>query len=263
MKRLIVIVCLLFAPVTAHAQGGILLENGAATTIIVGPFLDGGDGVTTEESLTVTEWDLDICYSDATCDAITVTASGGSNDAAHVANGMYSLEIAAADADTNGDGHIIITHGTPATFVPVYHQIRIVPTAVFDTLTTDGFATVTGLWSELCSEDHGAGAVGESACEVENAKVITSGLAFAWPLGPFRDTDGALVTSGTPSCTRSTDAPNDTTALDGSTTISAVGAAGRSEIVLVAADTTATDYFILNCTLSGAVAWEGTFKVQP
>lgn len=162
MNRFLLILGLLLAPVAAHAQGGILLENGAATTIIVGPFLDGTDGVTTEEALTVTEWDLDICYSDATCDAITVTASAGSNDAAHVANGMYSLEIAAADADTNGSGHIIITHATPATFVPVYHQIFIAPTSVFDTLTTDGFTTVTGLWSELTSVDHGAGSIGEA-----------------------------------------------------------------------------------------------------
>ena len=135
MKRILPLLLIAFAS-AAYAGGDVLRED-TATQIALGPFLDGTDGVTAETALTVTEFDCDLVKhadSGMTNTALTITASAGSNDAAHIQSGMYSLELTATDTNTAGRLTIICDHATPATFVPVRQTYMVMPTQEYDSL---------------------------------------------------------------------------------------------------------------------------------
>jgi hypothetical protein len=111
------------------------LREDTATQVAIGPFLDGTDGVTAETALTVTDWDCDLikhANSSMTNTALTITASGGSNDAAHVTSGMYSLELTATDTNTAGRLVLICDHATPTTFMAVRHEWEVKATTQWD-----------------------------------------------------------------------------------------------------------------------------------
>lgn len=106
------------------------LKQSTATTVIVGPFLDDTDGKTAETGLTVASIDVDI-YKGITKTDLTITASGGNNDMAHVANGYYSLELTATD--TNTLGLFRITFNISGA-LPFYEDFIIRPAEPYDTL---------------------------------------------------------------------------------------------------------------------------------
>lgn len=83
--------------------------------------------------------------------------------------------------------------------------------------------------------------------------------AFEWVM-QFKTSAGALVTTGTPTCTRSIDAPD---SFGGSITATAVSSQALSELAVAAGDTNGTYYFILKCTLTGASTIYERFKIQP
>jgi hypothetical protein len=111
------------------------LREDTATQVAIGPFLDGTDGVTAETALTVTDWDCDLvkhANSSMAITALTITASGGSNDAAHLTSGMYSLELTATDTNTAGRLVLICDHATPTTFMAVRHEWEVKATTQWD-----------------------------------------------------------------------------------------------------------------------------------
>ena len=119
----------------ACAQAAIDLEKNTATTVVIGPFYDGVDGVTSEESLTVTQWDCDIVKDTAVgidIDSLTITASGGDNDASHLVNGLYTLELTAANLNGDSFARLVCDHPTATTFVPVWHDYKLVDSQPYD-----------------------------------------------------------------------------------------------------------------------------------
>lgn len=136
MNMRALLIAFLLLPLLAHAGSGVLRED-TATQVAIGPFLDGTDGVTAETALTVTEWDCDLvkhANSSMAATSITITASGGSNDAAHLQSGIYSLELTATDTNTAGRLILICDHATPTTFMPVRHEWMVMPTQEYDSL---------------------------------------------------------------------------------------------------------------------------------
>lgn len=115
------------------------LKQSQAVTVVIGPMLDATDGATALSALTVaTEINADIYKWDATATPpapsradMTLTASGGDNDCAHLANGYYSLELTATDTGTLG--HIIITTN-PTGGLPTWHLFQVVPANVFNSI---------------------------------------------------------------------------------------------------------------------------------
>ena len=135
MKRLLLLLSLVLAVQPALAAQTI--REDTATQVAVGPFIDGTDGITAETALTVTEWDCDLVkHADSSMSAtsITITASAGSNDAVHLASGMYSLELTATDTNTAGRLTLLCDHATPATFLAVRHEWMVMPTQEYDSL---------------------------------------------------------------------------------------------------------------------------------
>lgn len=106
------------------------LKQSTATTVIVGPFLDDIDGKTPETGLSVASIDVDI-YKGITKTDLTITASGGSNDMAHVANGHYSLELTTTDTNTLGSFRVTFNISGA---LPFYEDFIIRPAEPYDTL---------------------------------------------------------------------------------------------------------------------------------
>lgn len=126
----------LLAGLSLSVNAGVLRED-TATQVAIGPFLDGTDGITAETALTVTDWDCDIVKhtnSGMAATSLTITASAGSNDAAHLESGIYSLELTATDTNTAGRFLLYCDHATPATFLAVRHEFMVMPTQEYDSL---------------------------------------------------------------------------------------------------------------------------------
>lgn len=100
-----------------------------ATALPVGPFKDATDALTPLTGLDVTKLDVDLYkFSNThplTRTNLTLTASGGDNDCAHVANGIYSLEITADNLDTRGWGLLTFNVGTATAFVPFVIELQV------------------------------------------------------------------------------------------------------------------------------------------
>lgn len=118
------------------------LRQNTPTALSIGPFLSSTDGVTALTGLTVTSIDVDIYkHSDThplTKTDLTITASGGPNDMAHVANGWYSLELAAGDVDTLGRWSI---SAVIAGALPVWHELTVLSGPVYDEF-VNGLGTI-------------------------------------------------------------------------------------------------------------------------
>lgn len=128
-----------------------VLRQNTAIKITVGPFLDKGDGITPELSLTVTSCHLTMTKDDDDDSAVNLiidadlTASGGDNDMVHVTDdnaGYYSLELTAAQ--TNYLGRVSISINDVATHCPVFHEAVIISQGLFDLL-FGAFSATRGL----------------------------------------------------------------------------------------------------------------------
>jgi hypothetical protein len=131
MKRLLIIFILLILPTYCFAFG--VLKQSTATNIIIGPFLDDADYKTPETALDVTGFNFDI-YKGVSKSDITITASGGSNDCVHVANGYYNCELTTGDTDTLGRFRVTV-NVTGA--LPIWEDYRV------EAQDTAGYSTVT------------------------------------------------------------------------------------------------------------------------
>lgn len=117
-----------------------ILKTNTAVRIVVGPFLDATDGVTPKTALTVTNCTCELFHehddgSAPTRSALTLSASGGSNDMVHITNdvgGYYDLELAAADVNFLGRARLSIIDTD--VHLPVFEEILVVAANVYDAL---------------------------------------------------------------------------------------------------------------------------------
>ena len=91
-----------------------VLEQSAATTIAIGPFIDCMTGV---PLTSLTPGDITCKLINGTSSTtLTLTSSGGSNDLTHIANGIFALELTAAN--TNHMGNSVLVLQDDDVFVP-------------------------------------------------------------------------------------------------------------------------------------------------
>ena len=83
-----------------------VLEQSEATTIAIGPMIDRMTG----EPLTALTPGNVTCklINGTTSSTLTLTASGGTNDLAHIANGIFSLELSAANTNHMGNSVLVL-----------------------------------------------------------------------------------------------------------------------------------------------------------
>lgn len=118
------------------------LRTNTAVIVTVGPFFDATDGVTIENSLTITNERISfVVDSNAgsaptlVLDNVTGATSGTDNDLNYITGadaGLMQLELSAAN--TNYVGRALLTVTDAANHVPVFHEFMILPAVVFDSL---------------------------------------------------------------------------------------------------------------------------------
>lgn len=111
------------------------LKQSTATTVILGPTLDEVDFITPITSLTHAGIVAGLIKGTANT-AITVTASGSSNDLVHIVAGLHSLEL--TTTDTNTLGHLRIHLSDADSFMPVAEDFHVLSANVFDSLFGSG-----------------------------------------------------------------------------------------------------------------------------
>lgn len=162
------------------------LKQSTAVTVIIGPFIDDTDGKTLETGLTVTSMTADLFKDDATEVSITITASGGSNDCVHVAQGLYSLELTTTDTNTLGYLRLMVSISGA---LPVWEDFVVLPANVYDTMYGSEKFDVNV--AEI-SDDSTAADNLESACDNYSA---TRGLAGTALPAAAADAAGGLPIS--------------------------------------------------------------------
>ncbi len=85
---------------TGYTGGRYVLNNGAAATIKMGPFVSSDDGVTPVTDLSIGTTDVRLSKNDGDFVDSAITS------AVHDENGFY--DIALAGADTNTQGNLIV-----------------------------------------------------------------------------------------------------------------------------------------------------------
>jgi len=140
MKKIIVFLLLSCPSLLAEVP----LKQSTATQVVM-KFVSATDGVTAMTALTVTNFDCNIVkFADSgiAATALTITASGGSNDSAHLADGIYSLELTATDTGTAGR---LFLHCQCATAMPYEHWFQVVPAASYAMNYEGDVSTIDGL----------------------------------------------------------------------------------------------------------------------
>lgn len=189
MTRTLALLLCLLAPL-AWAEK--TLPTNTATVLAVGPFVDKTDGVTPETALTVTSITCELyTESDAgsapTRTAITLAASGTSNDMTHIASdvaGFYSVEITAAQLNFLGRATLSFTYAAEA--LPVYVQLHVVPAQVYNSTVggTDYLQVDVTDWKNATAPANtgdsfarlGAPAGASTASDIAAAKVDTAAI---------------------------------------------------------------------------------------
>jgi hypothetical protein len=125
MRRFIFAVCpLVFWTTAAHAQQW--LEQGADTTIVIGPFLNALDGVTPEGSLTISQSDIRLSKNGDPFAQTSNTAG-----ATVMENGYYSVPLNETDTSDPGLLRVAVNE---AGALPVWQDFMVVPANVYDSL---------------------------------------------------------------------------------------------------------------------------------
>lgn len=119
------------------------LRQNTAVLITVGPFYDKGDGVTIETALTITNERITLTADTDDnnaptniLDNVTGATSGTSNDLNYITGndaGMMQLELSAAN--TNRVGRMLLSITDAANHVPVFHELFVLPAAIYDWFT--------------------------------------------------------------------------------------------------------------------------------
>ncbi len=146
------------------------LRQSTAQAIRFGPFLDAGDGVTEEVSLTITPALMQLSQ-----DGAGFAATSGVSNAVHDKDGWYSVTLTTADTDTVGE--LILMVQTPATHLPVWKTFWVIEEAVYDAIY--GAAAEGPLQGTTAGNKLDVNATGEAGLDLDN----TSGAIAAAQLG--------------------------------------------------------------------------------
>ena len=162
------------------------IKQSTATNIAVGPLIHPTTG---EPVTAVTAGNITArLISGVTSASITLTASGGTNDFVHIANGIYNLELASANVATLGSFKVSLVNGSA--FSPYLGTGTIIAANVYDSLVggTDKL--------EVDVNQAGGSAVTASSGVLDvNAKQISASAAAADSLEAAMDTTNNIIKS--------------------------------------------------------------------
>ena len=162
MKKLIIFLILLISA-NAYAGFGGYLQANTAVDVLIGPFVDDSDGVTTEEGLTISQGDVLLSKNGQ-----ALAQKNDADAATHDDNGYYNCEL--DTTDTNTEGTLTVTINESGA-LPVRVDFVVVAQAAYASLVT---AKDTGYM------DVNVKAVSEDTTAADNAELAfdTTGYGF-------------------------------------------------------------------------------------
>ena len=164
------------------------IKQSTAATLCVGPLLHPKSG---EPVTSVTPGNITARFiSGVTSASITLTASSGNNDIAHIANGMYSLEVTSGNVGTLGPFKVSLVDSDA--FSPYTGSGTIVPANVHDSL----IAGSDTLQADV-TQAGGSAVTASSGILDVNAKQISASAAAADSLEAAMDTSNNLIKANT------------------------------------------------------------------
>lgn len=102
------------------------LRQSTAVTVKVGPFLDSGDGVTAEDSLTISQADVRLSKNGG-----DIAQKNESSSATHDELGYYDIALDTTDTNTLGRLVLIVSESGA---LPIWQTFMVVPANVWDSL---------------------------------------------------------------------------------------------------------------------------------
>ena len=103
-----------------------MLKQSTAVTLLIGPFLDDGNGKTAEDALTISQADVRLSKNGG-----NMAQKGDATSCTHDELGYYTCPLSTTDTGTLGILKVMV-HESGA--LPVWHEYTVVPAAVYDSL---------------------------------------------------------------------------------------------------------------------------------
>jgi len=103
-----------------------VLKQSTAVTLLIGPFLDDGDGKTAEDALTISQADVRLSKNGG-----NMAQKDDATSCTHDELGYYTCPLSTTDTGTLGILKVMV-HAAGA--LPVWHEYTVVPAAVYDSL---------------------------------------------------------------------------------------------------------------------------------
>lgn len=116
-----------------------ILRQSTAATIVLGPFVDSGDGVTPETGLTISQADVRLSKNGG-----AFAQKNDSTAAVHMENGYYSVALNTTDTNTVGRLRVAVNESGA---LPVWADFQVVEEAVWDALFASNANLATHVWA--------------------------------------------------------------------------------------------------------------------
>jgi hypothetical protein len=104
-----------------------LLKQSTATTLLLGPFLDSTDGVTSETALTISQSDVLLWKEGGT----TLAQKNEATSCTHRSNGLYTCPVNTTDTNTLGT---LVVSVSESGALPIRLDYEVIPANVYDSL---------------------------------------------------------------------------------------------------------------------------------
>lgn len=152
-----------------------LRQSTASQEVLLGPFMDQGDGITPLTALTIANTDIKVWKRGATSEA-----NKNSGGATHIAAGRYYAVLDATDTNTFGSGEINV-HMSGA--LPIKVKFVVLPNYIFDWFIDDSGAvnvnTASFTAGSLTAAAFAANAINAAKLDPDVATELQNGLATA------------------------------------------------------------------------------------
>jgi hypothetical protein len=102
-----------------------LLKQNTATTLVLGPFLDSVDGVSSETALTISQSDVLLWKEGGT----TLAQKNESTTCTHRSNGLYTCPVNTTDTNTLGT---LVVSVSESGALPIRQDYLVVPANIYD-----------------------------------------------------------------------------------------------------------------------------------
>lgn len=272
MRKLLLTLSLILAfGVGSFAQP---LKQSTATTVRV--LLANASTGAAITGITITNLSVrHVAHSDttgATTEVEACQAAGtGDHDCTEIGNGVYEVEVAADKLGTLGRQDLCPVY-TTVQAVPYCRTLTVISAASYDLLVTTGASSIDSFWEYQTSSIGTAGGIGlyivtnsdsptsTIAADVARQYVAKAGATTAFILGPFRNSAGTVIATGTPACTIRT---NSSSTYSSTTNApAAVDVNGHTLWSVDTAETSGKTAAAVVCTLTNAEALHLNIKLQ-